>query len=330
VTEDGAPIARTWPADRPLADDEAIAVACGACALPWRVHTSLAGFRLRCDCGAWLDVPPSPTPEPALPAPANAPPTMPHRLHLARRRRDERGLVPTIGDDDLMQFAPVPLDAPMAPGSLRNQSPSNRARWTNRTLLEFGALLAALLGPQLAALLLARGGEFELLLPFTTLVSGVLVAIVVAASGPYGRLGLHRGPWRHYATALLGAGVALLAAIGWLWLLGVDEPGLVSRLRAELGLPLTLFVVATAPAVLEEVMFRGVLQGRLLALLGRRAGLLTTAMAFALCHGAPAVLPIHFAGGLGLGWLRERTGTLLPGMFAHFVYNGAIVVFAIG
>ncbi len=330
MTEEGPPAARTWPADRPLADGEAVALTCGSCVLPWRVHVSLAGFRLRCDCGAWLEVPPTRSVEPTLPGMEPAPPPMPHPLRLRRHRTDEHGLVPTIGDDDVMQFAPVRLDAPMAPDSLRNQSPTNRARWTNRTLLEFGALLAALLGPQIAALVLARGDEFELLLPLTTLVSGVLVAIVVAASGPYGRLGLHPGPLRHYATAALGAGVLLLAAIGWLALLAVDEPGLISRLRGELGLPLTLFVIAVAPAVLEEVMFRGVLQGRLLALMGTSAGLLTTAMAFALCHGAPAVLPIHLAGGLALGWLRLRTGTLLPGMFAHFLYNGAIVVFGIG
>ena len=44
----------------------------------------------------------------------------------------------------------------------------------------------------------------------------------------------------------------------------------------------------------------------------------------------PAVLPIHLALGLYLGWLRQRAGSLLPGMLMHFTYNGAIVVLGVG
>ena len=69
---------------------------------------------------------------------------------------------------------------------------------------------------------------------------------------------------------------------------------------------------------------------RLTALPGPRVGPVATAAAFALCHGAPAVLPIHMGLGLYLGWLRERSGSLLPGMLMHFAYNGTIVVLGIG
>jgi membrane protease YdiL (CAAX protease family) len=84
-----------------------------------------------------------------------------------------------------------------------------------------------------------------------------------------------------------------------------------------------------APAVLEEVMFRGMLQGRLLALMGLRTGMLTTAAAFAVCHGGTLALPIHFGLGLYLGWLRQRSGSVLPGMLAHFSYNAMIVLLKI-
>ena len=67
------------------------------------------------------------------------------------------------------------------------------------------------------------------------------------------------------------------------------------------------------------------LQGRLIALYGRNLGLFVTATAFALVHGQPAVLPIHLSLGLYLGWLRERSNSLLPGMLMHFLYNGTLV-----
>ena len=67
------------------------------------------------------------------------------------------------------------------------------------------------------------------------------------------------------------------------------------------------------------------LQGRLMALFGRFGGLFVTASAFAIVHGAPAVLPIHLSIGLYLGWLRERADSLLPCILMHFLYNGTLV-----
>ena len=86
-----------------------------------------------------------------------------------------------------------------------------------------------------------------------------------------------------------------------------------------------LFVVAVTPAVLEEVIFRGMLQGRLMALMGRFGGFFVTAVAFAVVHGQPVALPIHLSLGLYLGWLRERANSLLPCMLMHFLYNGTLV-----
>ncbi len=328
---DGAepPAVRTWPPGRALDDAEAHSVQCAACGAPWRVHKSLAGFRLRCDCGAWIEMPAPPQSAPMLAPPANE--QLPARVDP--RQRDAAGLITLPNDPGEMVFTPIRTDLPMAPGTLVDASPSNRARWTNRTLFEFAAVFVALVGPQLAALLLARGREFELLLPFASLASGALVALVVALGGPYGRLGFTRTASRYFAEAIAAAAIALLFALGWLMVLRAAMPDLDDPLRGlteRLGLPATLLVVAVAPAVLEEIMFRGMLQGRLLALLGTRAGLVTTAAAFALCHGMPAVLPIHLALGLYLGWLRQRAGSLLPGMLMHFTYNGAIVVLGVG
>ena len=328
MNDDGALPPLTWPPGRAIDDEHALAATCAGCGAPWRVDRSLAGFRLRCNCGAWVDVkaPPAPLPAPIEPpAVQSAGPTAQPRL--------QGGLITLPGEPGEVVFAPIPVILPMAPGTVQRASASTQARWTNRTLLEFAALLFALLGPQLLALLLAKGNESELLLPFAAIVSGALVALVVACSGPYGRIGLCTAPQRFFREALLAAGVGCLLAAGWMTLLrslfeGLDAD-MLTALKIRLGVPMALFVIAVAPAVLEEVMFRGMLQGRLLALMGLRAGMLTTAAAFAVCHGGTLALPIHFGLGLYLGWLRQRSGSVLPGMLAHFTYNAMIVLLGI-
>lgn len=319
------PLAHSWPAGRAVPDAEAILARCAACGATWRVHQSMAGFRLRCGCDAWVEVPLPPPASHELPVPTTD--RMPARLDT--RTRDENGLVVLPGDPGEMVFAPVRTDLPLAPGALLRASPTNQARWTNRTLLEFGAMLGALLGPQIAAFVLARGREFELLLPFASLCSTILVALVVVVAGPLGALGFRPAAARYYGEALLAAGAGVLAALAWVELLRnafPDLPDGMQDLVGGLGLPLALLVIAVSPAVLEEVIFRGLLQGRLLALLGLRNGLIATAAAFALCHGQPLVLPIHVGIGVYLGWLRLRGNSLWPCMLAHFTYNGSLVV----
>jgi membrane protease YdiL (CAAX protease family) len=38
------------------------------------------------------------------------------------------------------------------------------------------------------------------------------------------------------------------------------------------------------------------------------------------------IFPTHFAMGLIFGWLRMRTGSLLPGMLLHAAWNAANIV----
>lgn len=219
-------------------------------------------------------------------------------------------------------------------GSRRETGAQQRARWSTRTLLEFAAMLLALVGPQLVALLLTDPQHSERLLPWTTGISFALVAIVAAGTASPRQFGFRAAPAPQFATAAVAAGAAVAAA--WLWLLALRalfpelELDETAAMTGRLGVATMLFVVAFGPAVLEEVVFRGLLQGRLIALLGARVGWVVTAATFAICHAQPAVLPIHFGLGLVLGWLRERSGSLLPGMLMHFGYNAAIVLIGIG
>lgn len=325
------PAVQHWPPGMP-SEDDAIAVACPACAQPWRVHASMAGFRLRCRCAGWVVVPAAAA-APVATNPTALPPPRAHGEALPAIAKslptDERGLVSVAAEPGVVVFAPIATDLPLAPGALLQASDSNRARWTTRTVLEFVAMTAALFLPQLAAMLLSKGREFVLLLPLADLVSGALLLVALAFAGPYARMGFGGAKAKHWAEAALMTGPFLLLAHLWMHLLQQAFPGAVDPLagmREQLGVVAGLFVVAVSPAVLEEIIFRGALQGRLMALLGERIGLVVTAMAFALCHQAPAVLVVHVGIGLYLGWLRQRCGSLLPGMLLHFLYNGSLVL----
>jgi membrane protease YdiL (CAAX protease family) len=87
-----------------------------------------------------------------------------------------------------------------------------------------------------------------------------------------------------------------------------------------------LALYSLAPAVFEEIAFRGVIFGRLRAVLGDREGWLVQAALFSVLHLSPVIFPTHFAMGLIFGWLRMRTGSLIPGMILHATWNATIIV----
>lgn len=82
-------------------------------------------------------------------------------------------------------------------------------------------------------------------------------------------------------------------------------------------------LVLVAPFA-EELVFRGL--G--FATLGRYALPLTAAL-FALAHGLPVLLiPVAIAG-LALGYVRQRTGSVLPGMGVHMSLNALALLLAL-
>jgi membrane protease YdiL (CAAX protease family) len=324
------PAVRTWPHGRELADDECIELSCVACRTHWRIHDRLRGFKLRCSCNQWLQIPGNATTEAEANFAITAmdPSDLPVSFSAKHASHNEHGLMELPGDDGDIIYAKIPINAPLAPGAMTRASHSNQTRWTNRTLIEFTLLMMALLGPQIGAWMMAEGNEFEMLLPFASLVSGVCVAAVLTWAGPFGRLGIRGAAPRYWLEVIPVTALSVLIAIGYTEVLRSLAPGLddgTDDIIKRLGLFASLLVIAVSPALLEEVIFRGMLQGRLLALLGRNLGIFVTAVAFALVHGQPAVLPIHLGIGIYLGYLRERANSLLPGMLIHFLYNGTLV-----
>ncbi len=88
-----------------------------------------------------------------------------------------------------------------------------------------------------------------------------------------------------------------------------------------------LAAVVVAPLI-EEWLCRGVLWTALSRVVPPRRTVVLTALLFAVMHGLQGLylaLPHRFVGGLLLGWLRWRSGSLVPCVVAHLVHNALAV-----
>jgi hypothetical protein len=83
---------------------------------------------------------------------------------------------------------------------------------------------------------------------------------------------------------------------------------------------LAVVVIIGAPIV-EEIVYRGVVQPGLVASWGRSVGIVTTAALFAAIHMQPVEFPGLFAFALVLGWARHSTATIGMSIVTHMAFN---------
>jgi uncharacterized protein len=88
------------------------------------------------------------------------------------------------------------------------------------------------------------------------------------------------------------------------------------------------FALAIIGPIVEELTFRG-LGFRLLERFGRWTAISATAVAFGLWHGLVEALPVLVVFGAGLAYLRERTGSLYPGLALHMLFNALALAIAV-
>ena len=137
------------------------------------------------------------------------------------------------------------------------------------------------------------------------------------------------GGWRGLVAALVGflaiAGFAVVyfPAIRWIGFPVIR----LSDAYLEAGWPVwsVYALLSLAPAISEEIAFRGYVMARLDGLFTPTETLLVQAALFALVHLGPVIFPSHFVIGLVLGLIRRRTRSLYPGMLTHAGWNAAVV-----
>ena len=83
-----------------------------------------------------------------------------------------------------------------------------------------------------------------------------------------------------------------------------------------------IIAIAIMAPLVEELLFRGAIQGYLLRTgMKPSTAILIASAVFGIIHFNPAQIPFAFAIGLIFGWLYYRTGSVVPGMIGHFINN---------
>jgi membrane protease YdiL (CAAX protease family) len=141
--------------------------------------------------------------------------------------------------------------------------------------------------------------------------------------------------WRPAGSALSGAVGTLLMvlpvvtasswAIDRIW----ADPGgsnplleLVLTTSDPLALACFAFTALVVAPLFEETLFRGVLLPVAAQRLGGAAAVILSAAVFAVAHLSLGELAPLFVLGLGLGWLRWRSGRLASTVLMHALWNG--------
>jgi membrane protease YdiL (CAAX protease family) len=107
---------------------------------------------------------------------------------------------------------------------------------------------------------------------------------------------------------------------------GLEPTGWQSDRAAAFAL--NAFVIVLVDPFTEELTFRG-LGFTLLTWFGSFIAVAGTAVAFALAHGLIQGLVPLLIFGLGIAWLRVRTGSVYPGMLLHAFFNATVLTLGV-
>ena len=212
------------------------------------------------------------------------------------------------------------------------RSPGRLTAW-----LTFVSLFAVL---AYAARLTARGErDRDFLYQWDAFVGGLIqsaivlgIIVLIARGGPAAALLALRRPrsWARAGGLIFGIFVAILIVTALLdpVLHAGEEQGLTPEgWDPDRAVPFAanFVVVAGLVPIIEELTYRG-LGFSLLEQFGRTFAIAATALLFGLAHGLVSALPILVAFGIGLAYLRSRSGSVLPCIALHAAFNSFALI----
>lgn len=217
---------------------------------------------------------------------------------------------------------------------------SNRSEPNESALMVWASIVGVLIA--LFALLMAVFlvvGDSELGLPVFTFLSGVVVYFILKEVYSKEQVtALFSIPDRSEAGRLILLILVLdifvvlpIHAVITIFLFPDAEQQEVITMfedASDTSLALLAFSVAILTPFAEELLFRGFILGMLLKRYSDTQSIVISSLIFAIAH-EPIAMVLAFGGGLLYGWLRVRTGSILPGMIAHAIWNGFITVVVI-
>jgi membrane protease YdiL (CAAX protease family) len=194
----------------------------------------------------------------------------------------------------------------------------------------FGALQATVITAIAIATFLVVAVAAVILAGAAGLAIGLAMLAVVPAicARVYGfspqALGLARTALRFVvAGVLVGASLWYLDVL-LATLIGLDDERMAQTIAA-MSPVVVIVVVVIAPAICEEILFRGVLLRGLATRFKPWAAVLISAAVFSLYHMNPPQFVPAFVLGLAFGTIAMCAGSVIPSMIAHALNNAAIL-----
>ena len=164
---------------------------------------------------------------------------------------------------------------------------------------------------------------------FQTLLCSLLASLAVIIHLIAGRyVSLNRQNFSPLSVSLLITCALFVTGMG-MWsnylneLLGVSmSPQLQQAFEMLMQHPLGIISTVSMAPVVEELLFRGAIEGHLLRIWKKPAyAIIVSSLLFGLVHGNLVQAPFAFLLGLALGWIYYHTGSLLPSILMHFINN---------
>ena len=118
--------------------------------------------------------------------------------------------------------------------------------------------------------------------------------------------------------------LTMIYAITWIGIFG--EPSSNTDLGTNWGsssidIAFLFLSVAIVTPIAEELFFRGYVLDAINRIHGDWTAIIWSAMLFGLVHVDPFTMGQAFMGGIIYGWIRMRTGSLLPSIACHMMWN---------
>jgi membrane protease YdiL (CAAX protease family) len=126
------------------------------------------------------------------------------------------------------------------------------------------------------------------------------------------------------APALVAGMIVLLDVVRWLVPLSALQVLMFEEMGA--GTFGAIMLACVLAPVLEEMLFRGVILRSFLQQYGKWPAIVGSAFMFGVAHMNIYQFFVGLILGTFLGWLYQRTRSLLPCIFLHVLYNGTLTV----
>jgi len=162
---------------------------------------------------------------------------------------------------------------------------------------------------------------------FGTCLLALAIAVLPLGRDAPAALGLRPVGWRPIVFGVLGTTVLSFVVSQ----LGPQPEGVKQVTEGIQGVKAfqTLAVLGLLAPVAEELVFRGLLYGWLAGRWSNLVAFIVSSLAFAAAHTEPLHILMVLPLGLWFGWLRWRTGSLIPTIVAHIINNTIAVAAAV-